>query len=84
MKKGDFDDRLVDAFRAAYLPNVLSSLQNPGWIYAELLERYDMQRFENESTSLQRLPLAFDVSKTDVVDVANKYLGENRLTVVVK
>jgi len=84
LREGSFSETLVDSYKAAYLPKVLFGLQNPGWIFSELFDRYDSERFGFESTGLQRLPLAFDLTKQDVVDVANKYLGEDRLTVVVR
>ncbi|MBS1266930.1 MAG: hypothetical protein MAG795_00899 [Candidatus Woesearchaeota archaeon] len=83
LKNGQFNEVLVDAFKAGYLPKVLASLQNPGWIQSELMDRQYVERFGYESTGLQRLESALNLGKQDIVNAANKYLGEDRLTVVV-
>jgi len=82
VKQGLFDEKSMEAFRAAYIPMALEDFQKPRWIEKELRERYDQERFGYQSTSLERLKGIFNVTKQDVVEAANKYLGENRLVVI--
>lgn len=83
VRNSDFDDSLIEIYRAAYLPDLLDRFQRPGWIGAELRERFDKDRFGKDSTYLERIKhLSFD--KQVVVDLARKYLGENRLLVLLK
>ncbi len=84
LQQGAFNDALVDAFKAAHLPSLLARLQTPGWVKDELTERYHVARFGKESTYLQRLRTALNLTKQDVVKTANEALGEDRLIVVVK
>ncbi len=84
LKEGKFDARLVDAYVAATLPGALYSFQNPGWIYNELNQRHGVEKLGFESSALQRLQTSLNLNKKDVVNAANQYLGEDRLTVIVK
>ncbi len=83
LKLGNFDERLIDAYKANFLPKVLASLQKPGWIYEELIDRFGMERFGYQSTPLQRMKLIFEMEKRKVVEAANRIFGEDRLIVVV-
>lgn len=83
LKTGQFNDSLIDAAKAGYMPNILAQLKNPGWIQSELMDRHYVERFGYESTILQKINTWFSLGKKDVISAANKYLGENRLTVVV-
>ncbi len=84
LKNGEFNPLLVDVFKAAYLPNVLSRLQVPGWICTELTDRNDREKFGFEFTGLQKLEASLNLTSKDIVEAANKYLGENRLTIVIQ
>ncbi|MDD3174980.1 MAG: pitrilysin family protein [Candidatus Nanoarchaeia archaeon] len=74
LKQGDFDDSLVEACKASYLPQTMFALQIPGWIHTELYERNKRERFGDETTGLDKVKLSLNITKKDVVDFANKYL----------
>ena len=84
IKAGQFDPRLVDAFKASQIPNQLARLQAPGWISHELNNRFGVQMGQYRSTGLQRLKHTLSLEAKEVIDFANTYLGENRLTVLIK
>jgi predicted Zn-dependent peptidase len=84
LKKGEFNSLLVDSFKASYLSNVLTSLQMPFWITNELTDRYLKNKSLRESTGLEQLKYGMNLTKQDAIEKANKYLGNDSLTVVVK
>jgi predicted Zn-dependent peptidase len=84
LKKGKFSENFVDAYKADFLPNLIIALKNPGWIQSELYNRLMFEKFGYGDSIFDSLKLSSELKKQDVVDVANKYLGENRLTVIRK
>lgn len=83
LKDGDFHCELVDGFRANKLPSYLQMFQNPGWIQRELHTKYNKQ-FGPSITTLEATKQMIDVTKEDAIKIANTYLGENRLTTIIK
>lgn len=83
LKEGYFPSELVDGFRANKLPTFLQMFQNPGWIQRELHTRYNKQ-FQPSITTLEATRQMIDVTKEDAIRIANAYLGEDRLTTIIK
>lgn len=82
MKRGCFGETLVDAAKATYIPGILAALKQPGWAQKERMFRHKAKMYGYDETGFDERKI-FSTAKTDVVDAANKYLGENRLIVVV-
>lgn len=84
VKRGDFDDRLIDTFKNSMLPGVLHNMQQPGWVANELKDRYNKNNSRQETTGLEQLKILLDLTKEDIVDFANTYFNKDRLIVLYK
>ncbi len=83
LKNGQFNHFLVDAFKAAHLPNALATLQTPGWILTELDNLHDKKQGIGETTGVERLEMKLNLTAQDAIDAANKFLGNNRLETII-
>jgi predicted Zn-dependent peptidase len=82
LREGNFPSELLESYKRSNLTAALAELQIPGWIKSELMARHDKERHGYESTPISNLQTRVSLSKKDVMGVAQKYIGENRLTVL--
>jgi predicted Zn-dependent peptidase len=84
VKKGDFHSELLEAYRLSNLPSQIFQFSQPGWIGRVLTQRHEKERYGFETTSLERLQVGLNLTNQDAIDMANQYLGKNRLIVTSK
>jgi predicted Zn-dependent peptidase len=84
LKRGDFPEQMIDAWKAAYLPRAIWDFRQPGWVYQQLANKCMQERAGHEWHGFKGLRQFLSLTKQDVVDAANKYLTENRIIFIVK
>lgn len=80
---GDFDEAMVEALQACFLPQIVDEFSRPGWILKELDAQRKSEKYGLQGSWLRTVDQHFSTTKKDIVAVANKYLTNDRLVVIV-
>jgi predicted Zn-dependent peptidase len=84
LRSGEFVSDSIDGIKARRLPDLVAKFKNPGWVYGELHYRNTAQRAGIEGANgFDNIQRIMAVTKDDIVRVANKYITEDRLVVIV-
>ena len=83
VREGKFEEDLIRSIKAALIPQKISEYRNPGWVLRELEYRLNAERMGHEPiSSFENINRFLDMSKEDVVRVANKYLTNRFLLTI--
>lgn len=83
VKAGDFAEDIIRATKAAVLPEVICEFTRPGWIAKEFEYHYMAAKYSFQSSRIANAQKYLTLTKGDIIDVANKYLAEDRLVCIV-
>ena len=77
LKKGDFDDKIIKAIVNNYKLSQIRQLEsNQGRVFG-VMQAFSLDKGESWLQSVQNLDALSKITKKDVVDFANQWLGQN-------
>jgi predicted Zn-dependent peptidase len=82
LKHGEFSSRLVDYFKNSSIPQTLYNIGAQGMAAAMIGEQYLNSRYGGKDTYFDSLKIVPTLTADDAVEVANRYLNNPRLFVL--
>ena len=83
LKKGDFDEGLLEAEKACYAPGVLAAFKEPGSVCSDYFARHTASLRGEEALAFDKITELLALTKDDIVHRANECFTDNYLTVMV-
>ncbi len=77
LRKGNFDDTLLEAIKLEKYRDIVTQIENREWLAVIMAEYFAQGRSIDEIKELPKKII--DITKQDIINVANKYLNSNYL-----